>query len=265
MAKALTAAAIGCRVTVALCAVLILDACSRPTHLAPPPATTARLVPWTPYVCEDGRVIQVLYLDSRAARVKLAGEVHQMTTGVSGSGVRYVGDGLQWWSNGEEGMLAPLGVGEEIAAAPGVRCVPPAEAPVRAPRPGAPGGLPDDRAPLDERPAQEGSAQAAATVVETYYALLESGRTLEAAKLRSDGVEEDLRSLATLSAQVGRPGALEGAAGSLYVETPVVVFGRLASGEAFFKSGKVTLRRVNNVPGSTAEQRRWRIGRIELY
>jgi hypothetical protein len=30
------------------------------------------------------------------------------------------------------------------------------------------------------------------------------------------------------------------------------------------RSGKAVLRRVNDVPGSTPEQRRWRIERIEL-
>ena len=65
--------------------------------------------------------------------------------------------------------------------------------------------------------------------------------------------------LATLSAQVGRPGRVEGAAGSLYVEVPVSLYGRYATGERYLKGGKVQLRRVNDVPGSTAEQRAWRI------
>ena len=43
------------------------------------------------------------------------------------------------------------------------------------------------------------------------------------------------------------------------VEVPVVVYGRLKSGEPVHMKGPVTLRRVNDVPGSTAEQRRWHI------
>jgi hypothetical protein len=45
---------------------------------------------------------------------------------------------------------------------------------------------------------------------------------------------------------------------------PVVVYGRLASGQPFRKSGKVVLRRINDVPGSTAAQRQWRIERFDL-
>ncbi len=64
---------------------------------------------------------------------------------------------------------------------------------------------------------------------------------------------------AQYDAQVGAPGEIEGAAGSLYVEVPVVVYGRLKSGEEVHMNGPVTLRRVNDVPGSTVEQRRWHI------
>ena len=56
---------------------------------------------------------------------------------------------------------------------------------------------------------------------------------------------------------------MEGAAGSSYVTVPVVVYGR-APGGAFSRSGSATLRRVNDVPGSTEVQRRWHIERIEL-
>jgi hypothetical protein len=67
---------------------------------------------------------------------------------------------------------------------------------------------------------------------------------------------------ARYDAQVGAPGRIEGAAGSSYVEVPVVIYGRLKSGEAVHMNGPVTLRRVNDVPGLTAEQRRWHISGI---
>jgi hypothetical protein len=38
----------------------------------------------------------------------------------------------------------------------------------------------------------------------------------------------------------------------------------LKSGAELHQSGQAILRRVNDVPGSTPEQRRWRIYRIEL-
>ena len=60
-------------------------------------------------------------------------------------------------------------------------------------------------------------------------------------------------------AEVGMPGRVEGAAGSLWVEVPVRVRGRMRDGATFDKRGAVVLRRCNAVPGCTPEQRRWRI------
>lgn len=53
--------------------------------------------------------------------------------------------------------------------------------------------------------------------------------------------------------ELGEPGPAEGAAGSIYIEVPATVAG------SPLLSGAVTLRRVNDVPGSTAEQRRWHV------
>lgn len=242
---------------------LVLAACSNtppaPVAEAEPPASA-----WTIYVCDDGRVVQALYPDARTARVRTPDGEHALRVAVSGSGARFVGEGLQWWIKGDEGMLAPLKPGEDIAAAPGVACVPPGRAPVEPPPPGTPGGLPDDRTPLDERPAAAGSAQAAARVLETYFALVESGRSAEAAKLRRDGQVYDVKPFARLNTQIGAPGRVEGAAGSLFVEVPVVLYGRFVTGGEYHASGKATLRRVNNVPGATAEQLEWRIEKIEV-
>lgn len=62
----------------------------------------------------------------------------------------------------------------------------------------------------------------------------------------------------------GTPGPIEGAAGSAYITIPAVVTGTLTKGGGFALRGPVTLRRVNDVPGSTAEQRRWHISASEL-
>lgn len=242
-------------------AALALASCAR----TPEPAQAEPSTPWITYVCEDGRTLQAAYPDKDTARLRLAGEEPSLKIAVSGSGARYVGEGWQWWSKGDEGFLAPLKPGEAIAAAPGVACHQPGKGPVAPPAPGTPGGLPDDKTPLSEGgPVDPKSGQAAATVVETYYALIESGRTAEAAKLRRDGVAEDLKPYASLHAQVGAPGPVEGAAGSLYVAVPVVLYGRLTSGGEHHASGKAVLRRVNDVPGATGEQLKWRIERIEL-
>ena len=246
-----------------------LAACSNPAA-EPAPAAEAPAdasIPWVPYVCADGRIVRALYPDTQTARLKVEGNDYRLKIAVSGSGARYVGEGLQWWTKGDEGMLSTLKAGESIAADPGVRCVPPARAPVEPPAPGTPGGLPDDRTPLNEGEARDprpDSGQAAYAVLETYYALVESGRTADAARLRIDGREEDLKPFATLHAQVGGAGPVEGAAGSLYVSFPVVLYGRYATGGEYHRSGRATLRRVNNVPGATAEQLKWRIEKIEL-
>jgi hypothetical protein len=145
-------------------------------------------------------------------------------------------------------------------------------APVEPRAPGTPGGLPDDRAPVSEAPFDKTSAQGAAQVVQTYFALIEAGKYRQAWALWSDGGKASGKAAdafagsfdtyAEYHAQIGAPGRIEGAAGSVYVDVPVVTYGRLKSGAAFNRKGKVTLRRCNDVPGCTAEQREWRINSV---
>jgi hypothetical protein len=140
---------------------------------------------------------------------------------------------------------------------------------VQPPEPGTPGGLADDRTPVSESPFAETSAQGAADVVQTYFANLEAGKYDAARQLWADGGKASGMNAADFAASfakyheyhalVGAPGRIEGAAGSLYVEVPVVVYGRLKTGREVHMNGPVTLRRVNDVPGSTAGQRKWRI------
>lgn len=68
----------------------------------------------------------------------------------------------------------------------------------------------------------------------------------------------------TIDAEVGTIGRIEGAAGSLYSKIQLTLSGEKKDGSPYVMTGPVTLRRVNDVPGSTAEQRRWRIVKIEL-
>ena len=139
------------------------------------------------------------------------------------------------------------------------------EEPLNPPAPGEPGGLPDDRTPISEGPIDSKSAEGAGQVVQTYFALLEVGRTAEASKLWSDKAQEpSYAAYKEVHANIGSPGKPEGAAGSIYVEIPIQLYGRLKSGGQFSKLGKMTLRRVNDVPGSTKEQREWRLYRAEL-
>ena len=113
---------------------LALAACSQdPTPSAPPPKKTVAVTPWTHYVCADGRTLSARYPDGETAQIQLGRSMHVLRIARSGSGARYVGDALQWWTKGDWGMLAPLKPGEEIASAPGVNCVPPERAPVEPP------------------------------------------------------------------------------------------------------------------------------------
>jgi hypothetical protein len=153
------------------------------------------------------------------------------------------------------------------ATDPAENVAPPPAAP---PEPGPAGGLPDDRTPVPEAPFSDTSAQGAAQIVQTYYALIEAGRYAEARALwpgepsaSDEAFAAGFERYSGYHAQVGAPGAMEGAAGSSYVEVPVVLYGRTKDGAAFSRKATVTLRRVNDVPGSTAGQRRWHIYRIE--
>ncbi len=56
----------------------------------------------------------------------------------------------------------------------------------------------------------------------------------------------------------------EGAAGSLYFETNVLITGQDDEGSVHSLAGPVTLRRANDVPGATPEQLQWRIVSLEL-
>ena len=110
---------------------------------------------------------------------------------------------------------------------------------------------------------------AAREVVLRYARLIEDGEFPEARRLwtgASDlgAVENQLHQFRQIEATVGDPGQMEGAAGSSYIDIPMQLTGRAKDGEPLSLTGTVTLRRVNEVPGSTELQRRWHIYRVEL-
>jgi membrane-bound inhibitor of C-type lysozyme len=267
-------------------ALLSLGACKKPDAAGPVVAAASPVmapsgevnppVQVLTYDCADGRAIEAGYPTQDTAVIKTPEHSYNLGIARSGSGARYVGYGLQWWTKGmTEARLSKLKDGEDIASDPGVACkARESDKPVEPPAPGTPGGLPDDRTPISEAPFTPTSAQGAANVVQTYYALVGEKKYAEAWKLWSDagrasGVTQDqfVRGFAAYrayNAQVGGPSEIEGAAGSLYVEVPVVIYGRWADGRELHQSGKATLRRVNDVPGSSAEQRQWHIAQIDL-
>lgn len=143
------------------------------------------------------------------------------------------------------------------------------------PAPGEPGGLPDDRTPISEAPFPPDSAQGAANVVQTYFALVEEGKYGQAYRLWSQngqasgiGRAEFAQSFAKYSeyhANVGAPGRVDAGAGQRYVTVPVQVYGRLKAGNrAFNQRGDVVLHRTADIDGATAEEKTWHINSVEL-
>jgi len=59
-------------------------------------------------------------------------------------------------------------------------------------------------------------------------------------------------------------GTMEGAAGSSYYAAPATVTGKRQDGSPYRLAGEVVLRRVNDVPGATAEQLRWHLESSDL-
>ena len=117
-----------------------------------------------------------------------------------------------------------------------------------------------------EAPPDGADARAAADVLKTYYRLIEAGQYEQAWRLRWESDAGDASDFAAhfgdyaeYHATVGNPSEVQGAAGSSYIEIPVQLYGQMKNGESFGSAGTVTLRRVNEVPGATAAQRRWRI------
>lgn len=85
-----------------------------------------------------------------------------------------------------------------------------------------------------------------------------------AADFTVEQLAEKFEPYKTIQAEIGRAGPPEGAAGSIYDEVQLTLSGTTTDGENYTVTGPITLRRVNDVPGSTAEQRRWRIVKMVL-
>jgi hypothetical protein len=133
--------------------------------------------------------------------------------------------------------------------------------------PGTPGGLPDDRTPLSEPkgPIDPKSAEGAGQVVQLYAALIGEGKFAAADKAWRKGIEQGplaparLATVREVHGEVGKPFDHEGAMGSSFIMVPLRIYGVDKGGKRFNFIGPLTLRRVNDVDGSTDEQRRWHI------
>lgn len=147
-------------------------------------------------------------------------------------------------------------------------------APLDPPAPGAPGGLPDDRTPVSEAPATPDSAQGAANVVRTYYALIGEGKYARAFALRDTGDAKPDAAAAFAAtfarysgyhANVGAPGDIDAGAGQRFVTVPVQIYARpKQGGTPSYQIGSVVLHRTGDIDGATVEQRTWHIRSIDL-
>jgi hypothetical protein len=113
-------------------------------------------------------------------------------------------------------------------------------------------------------PAREASVEAAVGVVRAYYAALER-RDYRAAyglwhgRYTPAQVRAGYADTAHVAVTPIPPFQADGGAGSLYCDVPVRVNAVLKNGRRQHFTGSFTLRRVNDVDGSTALQRRWHI------
>lgn len=131
---------------------------------------------------------------------------------------------------------------------------------------------PDDSVPDSARDAEGGAAQAA-DVIRRYYAAIGAKDYRRAYELWSDGGAASGQSLeefaagfartARTEATVGEPGRIEGAAGSRYIEVPVIIRAETDAGAEQRFEGTYVLRR-SVVDGATAEQRSWRIHSADI-
>ena len=106
-------------------------------------------------------------------------------------------------------------------------------------------------------------------VLQRYFALVEAGRHDQAVELwwdegRAAAFAARLGTFGEFLPSIAAPGRIEGAAGSAYVSISLQLLRNTRAGSESLSDGTAVLRRVNYVPGSTEEQRGWRIDRITL-
>ncbi len=120
--------------TVVLLSALALAACDQAATepVQPVPQETAAApaaAPTTPaigYACESGKTVQAQYIDTETVQVIYDGQTYAMRIALSGSGARYVGSGLEWWTasrNGQENAtLSRIGPNDQVGTAILERC-----------------------------------------------------------------------------------------------------------------------------------------------
>ena len=147
--------------------------------------------------------------------------------------------------------------------------------PLDPPAPGTPGGLPDDRTPLSEASFTLDSAQGAANVVQTYYALLGAGKYRQAWALWGHRGQDSGMTAAAFAASfgiysdyhanVGAPGAVDAGMSQRWVTVPVQVYGRLKKGGTpIYMLGTVTLHRIAPGVGDDKTDETWHLKSADI-
>ncbi|MEH2279547.1 MAG: hypothetical protein V7K40_33425 [Nostoc sp.] len=80
-----------------------------------------------------------------------------------------------------------------------------------------------------------------------------------ASKQSFEQFKQGFANTTSVAVEVGKPGTPDPGAGSIYIEIPVTVTAIGTNGTPQRFRGSYVLRRVNDVPGSTPEQRRWHL------
>ena len=133
-----------------------------------------------------------------------------------------------------------------------------------------PVGLDSIREDLDT---EEPTPEAAADRIREYYRAIAEhryrdayamwGQRGRASRQSFTGFQRGFEHTVSVEVDVGTPGPVEGAAGSRYVEVPVLVNTRRTDGSRESFAGTYTLRR-SVVDGATPEQREWHIDSAEI-
>lgn len=76
----------------------------------------------TTYLCIDGETITAGYPDRQTAVVTYKDHAYTLKLVSSGSGARYTGYGLQWWTKGAHAAIAALKPGTDVAGDEGLAC-----------------------------------------------------------------------------------------------------------------------------------------------
>lgn len=122
-------------------------------------------------------------------------------------------------------------------------------------------------------PALDETAQGAADVVQSYYALIGERKYAEAwalwenvgqaSGMTAQAFAASFDKYAAYNAQVGAPGAVDSGAGQRFVTVPVQINGKLKTGALVGMTGSVTLHRTV-IDGASQEQKSWRIRTADI-